>query len=110
MISPDNETNAFQKRTGKSGLDFTRPYSVEFFSVLSTQEEAVIVAKQYLDDYVKGEKFDNIMTQPINGGMELILAKTMLVTQENISAFENKLAERLSAHEGHLNGWRIIRE
>lgn len=106
----DDETDCFQKRTGRQDIDPDGPRSVEFFSVLSTQEQAIIVAKQYLDEDMNGEKLDNIATHPYtSGGMELILTKTMLVTQENISAFENKLAERLSVHEGRLNGWRIIR-
>ncbi len=106
----DNETDCFQNRTGRQDINPDGPRSVEFFSVLSTQEQAIIVAKQYLEDYMNGEKLDNIATQPyISGEMELILAKTMLVTQENISAFENKLAARLSVHDGRLNGWRIIR-
>lgn len=96
---------------GKPGLDLSRPYAVEFYSVLRSQLDATAVAMKYLRDLVKDASMDNVMIHPYtNGGVEVVLVKTMLVTRENISEIESKLAERLSAYDGYLNGWRIVRD
>lgn len=39
--------------------------------------------------------------------MELELVPIMMVTYENVLAFEKELAERTSKVEGYLDGWGV---
>lgn len=112
MTASNNESeNMNMENAGKAGLDFSRPYAVEFYSVLRSQVDATVVAMQYLKDLVKDGSAENVMIHPCtDGGVEIVLVKEMLVTRENISEIENKLAEKLSTYDGYLNGWRIIRD
>jgi hypothetical protein len=109
MKFPKDANGDVLRRMQKAGFDFSKPHSVEFFAVMSTEKEADIIAKQYVKDRECGDTLDNIETRPCEtGGMELILAKTMMVTYENITAFEKKLQKRVSAHEGYLDGWGVL--
>lgn len=111
MTFPNDENGDVLKRMLDSGFDFSKPYSVEFFAVLSTEEEADMIAQQYLAEHRNGDKLDNIETEPHEiGGMELILAKTMYLTPENITDFEAKLRKRVSEHKGYLDGWGVLQE
>lgn len=42
--------------------------------------------------------------------MELMLVKSMLVTHESVSAFESRLAERVSQHDGYMDGWGVLQK
>jgi len=93
------------------GFNFSKPHDVEFFAVFRTEEEADSVALQYVADHEAGDKLVNIETRPAeSGGMELELVKNMLVTHENVSAFEALLQSRVSAHDGYLDGWGVLQE
>ena len=111
MNFPDDANGDVLRRLQESNFDFSIPHSVDFYTVLSTEEEADFVAKEYANDHKNGDILDNIETNPYEeGGMELILAKKMLVTYENITKFEAKLQLRVSHHEGYLDGWGVLQE
>jgi len=108
---PDDENGDVFRRLEKDNFDFSIEYPVEFFAIYATEEEADIVARQYVADLKSGQKFKNIETRPSeNGGMELELVPVMLITYKNICEFEAKLAERTSEVMGYLDGWGILHE
>jgi hypothetical protein len=109
MRYPNDASGDVFRRMEEHNFDFSKPHPVEFFAILSTEKEADIIAKQYLDDHKKGNILINIETKPYDqGGMELILVKEMMVTYENVTSFENTLQERVSMHEGYLDGWGVM--
>ena len=111
MEFPKDATGDVLRRMHASGFDFGSEHPIEFFAVFPTEEAADTVAKQYLAEHKAGDKLVNIETQPAeSGGMELILAKRMLATHENISAFEKKLAERSAGAGGRADGWGVMQE
>lgn len=111
MQFPDDENGDVLRRMAESGFDFSIPHDVEFFAVFRTEREADVVARQFVADRAGGERIVAIETQPAEkGGMELMLVKSMLVTHENVSAFEARLAERVSQHDGYMDGWGVLQE
>jgi Regulator of ribonuclease activity B len=40
--------------------------------------------------------------------MELLLVKNMLITYNDVAQFERELEERVSAHDGYLDGWGVM--
>lgn len=111
MDFPDDENGDVFRQMEKSGFDFSLPHDVEFFAVFSTEEEAEAVGRQFVADRKGGEKIVTIKTQPAEaGGMELMLVKRMLLTHENVTEFESRLAERVSHHDGYLDGWGVLQE
>lgn len=111
MQFPNDVNGDVFRRMQSSGFDFSKPHDVEYFAVFRTEEEAVSVAKQYVADHKAGDKLKNIETKPAeSGGMELQLVKTMLVTYENVTTFESNLADRVSKHDGYLDGWGVLQQ
>ncbi len=111
MEFPQDTTGDVLRRMQADGFDFSAEHPIEFLAVFPTEEAADTVAKQYVAEHKAGDKLANIETQPAeSGGMELILAKRMLATYENISSFEKTLAERASAAGGHDDGWGVMQE
>jgi hypothetical protein len=91
------------------GFDFAGEHVVDFHAVFATEAEADRIARMYVADHKAGDKFMNIETKPFErGGMELALSKRMLVTYEAVTAFEAKLAERVSQVDGYLDGWGVL--
>lgn len=111
MKYPDNVNGDVFRRMEESGFDFSVEHVVDFFAVFATETEADQVARMYLADHQAGDRFKNIETRPHDeGGVELTLSKQMLVTYEKITAFEQKMAERVSTVEGYLDGWGVLQE
>ena len=111
MQFPDDENGDVLRRMQTSGFNFSVPHDVEFFAVFRTEREADVVARQFVADRSGGESFVSIETRPAErGGMELVLVKSMLVTHESISAFESRLAERVSQHDGYMDGWGVLQK
>jgi len=111
MPFPDDENGDVLRRMQQHGFDLTKAYPIEFFAVYATEEDADIVARQYLADHKTGDRLENIETRPHDvGGMELLLVKQMMPTHENITAFETLLAERTASVEGYLDGWGVLQE
>lgn len=105
---PDEDNGDVLRRLEKNNFDFSIKHPVDFYAIYATEEEADIVAKLYVNDWNKGQKFKNIETRPNEeGGMELQLVPIMKVTHENISAFEAEFAKRTSKVTGYLDGWGI---
>ena len=111
MEFPGDANGDVLRRMEAHGFDFSREHEIEFFAVFATDEEAKQIAQLYLADHRSGDRLTNIETAPHEvGGMELTLAKMMLPTYENITAFELKLADRASTVEGYLDGWGVMQE
>jgi hypothetical protein len=111
MQFPDDDNGDVLRRMEKHEFDFSREHEIEFFAVFATEEEAKQIGELYLADHQSGEKTTNIETTPNEeGGMALILAKIMFPTHENITSFEEKLAERVSTVEGYLDGWGVLQD
>lgn len=111
MEFPADENGDVLRRMEASGFDFSALHDVEFFAVLRTEHEADVVARQFVADRATGETIVAIETQPADkGGMELMVVKSMLVTHENVSAFELRLAQRVSQHDGYMDGWGVMQE
>ncbi|MEX2287801.1 MAG: ribonuclease E inhibitor RraB [Planctomycetaceae bacterium] len=109
MKFPDDTNGDIFRMMERDGFDFTSEHVVDFHAVFATEEEADRIAHLYVADHKAGEKFTNIETQPFEeGGMELTLSKRMLVTYEAVSAFEARLAERVSQVNGYLDGWGVL--
>ena len=97
------------RRLEEGNFDFSVEHPVEFYAIYATEDEADLVARQYAKDWKDGEKFKNIETRPSGkGGMELELVPVMIITYENVSAFETKFAERTSKVSGYLDGWGVL--
>lgn len=108
---PDDANGDVLRRMQSSGFNFSEPHDVEFFAVFSTEGAADAVARQYAADHAAGDKLVNIETRPAEaGGMELMLVKRMLVTYENVSAFEAQLQSRVAAQDGYLDGWGVMQD
>lgn len=111
MRFPDDENGDVLRRMEASSFDFSVHHSVEFFAVFRTEQEADVVARQFVADRTSGEPIVAIETRPAEkGGMELMVAKSMLVTHENVTAFEARLAQRVSQHDGYMDGWGVLQE
>jgi hypothetical protein len=111
MEFPTDENGDVLRRMQASGFNFSAPHDVEFFAVFRTEEEADIVARQFVADRATGESIVAIETQPAErGGMELMIVKSMLITHENVSTFESRLAQRVSEHDGYMDGWGVMQE
>ena len=108
---PDDVRGDVFRRLEADNFDFSVEHPVDFFAVYATNEEADLIARQYATDWKNGENFKNIETRPYDeGGMELELVKIMLVTYDNIKAFEEKLIQRTSKVDGYLDGWGAMNE
>jgi hypothetical protein len=93
------------------GMNLSIPYEVDFIAVFPTEEAADQVAMWYVADSKAGNKFTNIETRPgEEGGMELLLVKSMLVTAPGITEFEIQLIERAKMHGGYADGWGVLSE
>lgn len=111
MQFPDDENGDVLRRMLTSGFDFSLPHHVEFFAVFRTEREADFVARQFVADRSGDESIVSIETRPAErGGMELMLVKSMLITHESVSAFESRLAERVSQHDGYMDGWGVLQK
>lgn len=109
MPFPNDTNGDVLRRMEAHGFDFANPHDVEFFAIFPSEDAADIVAKQYVADHKAGDRLENIETKPVGGGsMQLILVKRMLVTYENVTQFENNLAERVKPNEGRLDGWGVM--
>jgi len=106
---PDDVNGDVFRRLEEDDFDFSIEHPVDFYAIYASEEEADLVARQYATDWKSGQKFKNIETRPSDkGGMELELVPIMMVTYDNIIAFENKLAERTSKVNGCLDGWGVL--
>ena len=106
---PDNANGDLFRKLESENFDFANEYSIEFFAVFATEEEAEKVGYMYVDDKKNGVNMKNIETRPYDkGGMELELVVVMKPTYENVVAFERKLQERVSTVEGYLDGWGFL--
>lgn len=106
---PDDVNGDIFRRLEEDSFDFSIEHRVDFYAIYATEEEADFVARQYATDWKHGQQFENIETRPSEkGGMELELAPIMMVTYENIAAFEKTLAERTSKVNGYLDGWGVL--
>lgn len=109
MNYPDDANGAVLRRMEEHGFDFASEHVVDFHAVFATEAEADRIARLYVADHKAGDTLTNIETKPFEkGGMELTLSKKMLVTYEAVSAFEAKLAERVSQVDGYLDGWGVL--
>lgn len=109
MHFPDDENGDVLRRMQDAGFDFSLPHDVEFFAVFRTEAAADTVARQFVADRAGGEAIVAIETRPADpGGMELMVVKSMLVTHDNVTAFESRLAQRVSLHDGYMDGWGVL--
>ena len=106
---PNDVNGDVLRRLEEDNFDFSIEHPVDFYAIYATEEEADLVARQYATDWKRGEKFKNIETRSSEkGGMELELVPIMIVTYENIVAFEKTLAERTAKVNGYLDGWGVL--
>ncbi len=106
---PDDVNGDVFRRLEEDSFDFSIKHAVDFYAIYATEEEADLIARQYAKDWKNGQQFKNIETRPSDkGGMELELVPIMMITYENIVAFENKLTERTSKVNGYLDGWGVL--
>jgi hypothetical protein len=111
MQFPDDENGDVLRRMAASGFPFDKPHEVDFFAVFPTMEAANTVARQYMADHHAGATMAGVETGPHHrAGAELKLVKTMLVTHENVTAFEGLLAERSRQVGGELDGWGVLQD
>jgi hypothetical protein len=91
-----------------SAFDFSRAHEVDLFP---TMREANVVAKQFIADHNAGQPLVSVKSGPSDkGGAELMVLKSMLVTYENVTSFENLLAQRVAQHDGYLDGSGVRQE
>ncbi len=111
MNFPKDENGDVFRRMQASNFDFTKQHDVEFFAVFRTEEAADSVAMEFVADRKAGEHLVNIETRPADsGGMELELVKRMIVTHEAVTEFEERLASRVSKHDGYMDGWGVLQQ
>lgn len=111
MPFPNDENGDVLRRMQAHGFPFSKPHDVEFFAIFPSKETAYAVARLYVADDKAGDTLVTIRTQRAErGGMELKLVKSMLVTHENVTRFESRLAERVAEHDGHLDGWGVMQD
>jgi len=111
MSFPDDANGDVFRRMEASAFDFSRPHNVDFFAVFPTLREANAVAKQFIADHHAGEPLVSVKTRSSEkGGTELMVVKSMLVTHENVTNFENLLAQRVAQHDGYVDGWGVMQE
>ena len=105
---PDDVIGDVFRRLKEDNFDFSVEHPVDFYAIYATEKEVDLIAKQYVADWKAGQQFKNIETRPSDeGGMELELVPMMMVTYENVSAFEKVLAARTAKVNGYLNGWGV---
>jgi hypothetical protein len=111
MKYPDDANGDVFRRLEEHDFDFSVEHVVDFFAVFATEAEADQIARLYLADHQAGDKLVNIETKPSpEGGMELTLSKKMIVTYEEVSRFEQTLAERVARVDGYLDGWGVMQD
>ena len=110
MGFPDDENGAVLRRMAAAGVDLTVPHVFEFFAVFPSEEAAGAVARSYVADH-RAEPLAKIETAALEGGgMELLVAKSMLATHELVTGFEEELGRRAASAGGHLDGWGVLDE
>lgn len=58
-----------------------------------------------------GKPLISVKTSPSDkGGTELMIVKSMHVTHENVTNFENPLAQRVAQHDGYRDGRGVMQE
>ena len=111
MHFPDDENGDVPRRMAASDFPFDQPHDVDFFAVFASNEDAKLVATQYIADHEAGDPMAAVSTGAHHrAGTELKLVKKMLVTHENVTAFENRLAERCRRNGGELDGWGVLQD
>ena len=111
MTFPDDENGDVFRRMEASAFDFSRPHNVDFFAIFPTMREANEVAKQFIADHHAGAPLVSVKTRPSEKGVtELMIVKSMLVTHEDVTNFENLLGRRVAQHDGCLDGWGVMQE
>ena len=111
MAYPDTASGDVFRRLEAHRFDFSVPHEVEFFMIFPDEQGAEAVAKGFVAEHKEGERLANVETRPGHeGGMELIIAKEMLVTYDNVTQFEAELGKRAAAFGGRLDGWGVLQE
>ena len=111
MQFPDDENGDVLRRMHASGFDFGQPHDVDFFALFAKNEDATVVAKQFIADHETGDPLVSVKTASHDSGRtELAIVKSMLVTHENVTAFENLLADRCASFDGKLDGWGVMQD
>ena len=111
MIFPDDENGDVLRRMADSDFPFSQPHDVDFFALFARNDDAAFVAKQFIADHKAGNRVAAVKTSAHeSGGTELKIVKSMLVTHENVSAFETLLAERCARFDSKLDGWGVMQD
>jgi len=111
MTYPEDANGDVFRRLEAHGFDFATEHVVDFHAVFATEAMADQVAQMYLADHKHNGKFANIETKPFpEGGMELTVSKRMIVSYEEVTAFESTLADRVALVDGYLDGWGVLQQ
>lgn len=111
MAYPDTASGDVFRRLEAHGFDFSVPHEVEFFVLFPDEQCADAVAKKYVVEHKEGKRLAKVETRSgRQGGMELIIAKEMFVTYDNVTQFEAELGKRAAAFGGRLDGWGVLQE
>ena len=79
--------------------------------IFPDEQCADAVAKGFVAEHEEGKRLANVETRPgREGGMELIIAKEMFITYDNVTQFEAELGQRAEAFGGRLDGWGVLQE
>jgi hypothetical protein len=108
---PDDENGDVLRRMADSDFPFEQPHDVDFYAVFPSHDDANLVARQLIGGHDAGERLAAVKTAPHHrAGTELKVVKTMLVTHENVTAFETRLADLCRTHGGKLDGWGVLQD
>ena len=111
MIFPDDENGDVLRRMAVSDFPFSKFHDVDFFALFARNEDAAFVAKQFIADHEAGNPLVAVKTVPHEAGRtELRIVKSMLVTHESVTAFENLLADRCARFDSQLDGWGVMQD
>jgi len=107
---PNDENGDVLRRMAASGFAFGQPHDVDFFAIFPRKDDAMRVAKLL----AAADRTDNSLTAIADshqsGQTELKIVRNMLVTHENVTAFEAFLGELCAGHGGALDGWGVLQD
>ncbi len=114
MQFPNDETGQILQEMADAGFDFSEDYVVDFFALFHSEEEADVVAKQFISRIEQDEPFVKVETRSYDHGgdasiaIELQVSKVMPVNYEAISEFETEYKRIVEKHKGYSDGWGVF--
>lgn len=113
MNFPKDDTGQILQDMANAEFDFSGEYVIDFFALFDQEADADIVAKLFIARIENDEPFVKVESRKYDHGgnssiaIELQVSKVMMVTYENITAFEKEFKKIAEKNKGYSDGWGV---